>query len=258
MLEAPRRPSRADTERCVSCVVVSVGLVAVLAVLLSPVSRFASLVVLGLGGASTYLRGSVIPGLPRLVERLLPDPRQPWFGPAEAVQADTFVDADPERVLHDAGVLISSPKGGRCFSAKFRRAWTHELRHLPRPGAVDVEPLVGDAVGATTHVDRVDDVVSIRVDGRTRSWWPSRTAFRADAAAARYLESTYSHWDSLPVSSRTAVLAGIRLWLHRCPDCGGRLELGDEPVESRRSATPVLALTCRGCGARVLETPTDE
>ncbi|MFC6734994.1 hypothetical protein ACFQEQ_01905, partial [Halolamina salina] len=52
---------------------------------------------------------------------------------------------------------------------------------------------------------------------------------------------------------RGRILAGLRLFVERCPACGGTPELGEETVESCCRRAEVYTHQCRDCGARLLE-----
>ncbi|MUV60179.1 hypothetical protein [Halobacterium sp. CBA1126] len=50
----------------------------------------------------------------------------------------------------------------------------------------------------------------------------------------------------------------MRLWLDRCSVCDGRVELGEETVESCCRSVQVVAASCTSCGERIFEAPLPE
>lgn len=83
--------------------------------------------------------------------------------------------------------------------------------------------------------------------------WESRAAALADAAAVAELEARYSGWDALAFAERMEVAGSLRLWLEHCPNCGGRVEMNQETVESCCYERQVLAMACDACESRLFE-----
>lgn len=250
MSEASPRPAYDVGTRCVSCALGAVLLVGLAAVLLVDATLVPVTSIVLVGIAVAVLLGDV-PMPDGLERRLFADRDRDASGFGDV---DGCVDASVERLLHHAGVLATDADGHeRRLTPAFERAWTHELRHLPPPLSIDVTPLL-PLDTAAARVDLDGDAVAVTVDDMVLRWWPSRTAFRADVATARFLADAHPAWSELTLADRTAALVAVRLVLDGCPDCGGRLAFDEEPT-SVRSARPVYALTCRGCAARLVEAP---
>ena len=258
MLESFKQPAYTGENRCTPCTVLNLTIVLGLAGVLRMYSDVAALAVVLGGVAVIYLRGYLVPGTPTLTRRFFPDRVLSWFGNEHDVPADGVDGTDVERVLADAGVLGPCDAGlDLCLDREFRRVWQRELRTLPEPSSFPMEALVGLELAPTTSIEERRSTVALSIDDQTTGWWPSHAAFRADAAAAICLSERYYGWRDLDFRERTAVLAGLRLWLDACPDCGAPLELGETVVDSCCSSRDVIAMTCTGCGERLLEAPHD-
>lgn len=259
MVGAFRQPEFTGKNRCLPCTVLNVVLVVGAAALLLPVTPEGALVVLFGGFTATYLRGYVVPGTPTLTKRYLPERVLGWFGKRQTREfrpGQGLSGTDVERTLVDADALEPCYDGlDLCLVDEFRRGWDRALRLLPAAEAVDLTPLVGPEHEPDAAVVPRNPAITLTVDERRIGWWPSDAAFRADAAAATQLEATFATWPSLDFADRASILAGLRLWLEYCPDCGGPVDLGEETVTSCCSSKQVVALTCTNCGARILEAP---
>jgi hypothetical protein len=95
-------------------------------------------------------------------------------------------------------------------------------------------------------------------DGQRIGHWESRAAFIADVAAAPVVAARLDDWGPMPVAYRSELLAGLRLFLERCPTCEGDVSFGTDIVESCCRSYDVVAANCEGCDARLFEVPLDE
>lgn len=94
------------------------------------------------------------------------------------------------------------------------------------------------------------------LDGRRNARWESKAAYRSDAATA-VLQERCLGWRGLGFRDRTEVAGVLRLWLDRCPSCGGRVAMDRETVSSCCRERQVLASTCGSCGSRLFEADVD-
>ncbi len=258
-----RRPEYTGENRCLPCTFLNLALVAVaglaLVVWVAPAVGVALVV---LGTALVYARGYVIPGTPTLTERYLPDRVLAYFehgGPTNATSPPSRSDFDPERALVTTGALVPCADGDDlCLDRSFRTDWRSVM-----PDAADDVDGVLDYMLPTSFDDPATvefrgATVVARVENTSVAEWPSRAAFVADAAGAVALADADPAWDDHGFAQRTQLLAGLRLWLDRCSVCDGRVELGEETVESCCRSVPVVAASCTSCGARIFEAPLPE
>jgi hypothetical protein len=251
-----RRPEYTGENRCIPCTVTNLGIAGVLSVgafLLSPI--------LGVGVAlasvtAIYLRGYLVPGTPELTKRYFPDWLLALFDKAPAgFDAGSFA-VESELVRAEAVV----PAGEDLdLDATFAAAWHAEMAMLTDESGQRT------ALAALTGLD----VEAIRLDarpGRFVAWydgewlgqWESRAAFIADVAAAPVVAARLDDWGPMPVAYRSELLAGLRLFLERCPTCEGDVSFGTDIVESCCRSYDVVAANCEGCDARLFEVPLDE
>lgn len=259
MLELLKQPAYTGQNRCIPCTVLNLSIVLVTAGLLRGVSEVVAVLVVIGGVIAIYLRGYLVPGTPKLTQRVFPDRVLSWFGKSPTAAPGDMDGTAVELVLLEAGALEACDEGTElCLNREFRRVWRRELRKLPGLSSFPVETMVGMEYASRTDIEKRASTVVLTTDDQVAGWWPSHAAFRADGAAAISLSERYYGWASLDFRDRTAVLAGLRLWLDTCPDCGNPLELGTEVVDSCCSTRDVVAVTCTGCDARIIEAPQNE
>lgn len=255
-VDAVRRPEYTGANRCLPCTVFNLAMVGIAAASVAVVDPYAALPVVAVGVLLVAVRGYVVPGTPSVTRRYLPDRAHRWTHRGTGSTNADSLDFDPESTLLAAGALVPCPDGDdRCLDPSFRAAWRQEMT------AVDVD--LGDAfhtmlpanVGAYAEVGRRGNAVLGRVADTTVVEWPSRAAFVADAAAAATLADADPAWHDRRFEEQTQLLAALRLWLTQCPVCDGRVELGDDTVESCCLGVPVRAASCASCGARLYEAP---
>jgi len=268
VLSRVRRPEYTGENRCLPCTVVNAIISAFLALIAAVVAWEAStqqlglaagVVVLGVGAASIYLRGYLVPGTPTLTKRYFPERLLDWFGKApETRPPDAESDLDPEAVLVSLGALEETADGTDLrVTDEFRTAWYDAIddadgddasrRRLLELMDVDVETVAFEEYG---------DAFQAYADDVPLGTWESEAAFRADLGAATVLSERWTDWDERPVHQRDQLLSGLRLFIDRCPDCGAVPRFGTETVESCCSTHEVAAVECEDCGARLFETRT--
>lgn len=264
-----RRPEYTGDNRCLPCTGLNLLIVLGASVLLQYWGEHVIGLIVGvLGLVLIYARGYVVPGTPALTRRYLPASILAWFEHDE-VPAGQPAETDgstassnqfnPEGALRDAGALRSCPnRDDLCLDEGFRRKWHAAMNDAVGDVQTGVESLIPESVNAPITVEFRGETVVARVSETTIAQWPSRAAVVADIAGGSVLAETDAEWDDRDFANRTQLLGGLRLWLDRCSVCDGRLELGEEVVESCCRSIPVFAMTCTDCGARILEAPLPE
>lgn len=268
-----RQPEYVGENRCLPCTVVNLAIAVVAAVLtgvllatlgVSTGVRIAagSLVLAG-SAVAVYLRGYLVPGTPTLTKRYLPLRVLRLFGKAAEPERDETGDVDVEAVLFDAGALEECPdRDDLCLAPSFESDWRARTERFAanEPGIeqvierfIDGEDLAGAADRGDLAVEERGGAYVALLDGRRIAQWESKAAYLSDAAAAAALQDRYLGWRSLGFRDRTEVAGVLRLWLDRCPSCGGRVTVGRETVSSCCRERQVLASTCDSCGSRLFE-----
>ncbi|WP_240942995.1 hypothetical protein [Haloferax volcanii] len=263
VLDRVRNPAYTGDNRCLPCT----GVNAVFAVALAGVVAWAGSPLLGAvslaaSAAVIGLRGYLIPGTPTLTQRYLPSRAMAYF---EHGSAQTALDSHPEpadvsdrdrdNVLVEHGVLVPCDGGADfCLTDAVRRAWTDALDAIGADvDAALSESALVDAESSEFVVDESAGDFAVSVDGAHAGRWPSREAFLADAAGAVALASELPGWHGLSSRTRGIALGELRLFLDRCPTCGG-----DPDFQRRTEATccrtrTVTTMRCADCDASFVE-----
>jgi len=245
-----RQPAYTGENRCTPCTVVNVAIAVVLAAALGVVVPPLGVAVLLLSLSAIYLRGYLVPGTPELTKRYLPDRVLSLFGKAPDLP-DPGETVDVEAYLLDAGAVRETADGQDLeLTDAFAAAWgerVDEVRDRPAAAAGDLleldDPGVEERDGATVVTDGGDHVAD----------WPSRAALLADLGAVEPLCARDPEWPTRSRAEQGRILAGLRLFVETCPDCGGTPELGEETVESCCRRAQVYTYECPDCEARLLE-----
>lgn len=249
LLERVRQPEYTGENRCLPCTIVNVciavGLSAVVGVLATPVAG--GLVLAG-SLAAIWLRGYLVPGTPELTKRYLPDSVLRLFGKAPDLP-DPGETVDVEAYLDGLGAVREGDDDVELTPA-FEAAWRREIDAVKAdPAAAAGEVLSLEDPGVETR----GDATVVTDGGMAAANWPSGPALVADLGADRLLEQRDPSWNERDHAERGRILAGLRVFLETCPDCGGTPELGEDTVESCCRRAQVYTYTCPDCGARLLE-----
>lgn len=252
-----RNPEYTGDNRCLPCTAVNVLIAAVasaLAWVLVPVAGF---VVAAVSLLSIYLRGYLVPGTPTLTKRYFPDWLLRQFDKEPAPSSAPEGSVDIEQFLLDSGVLVEGPVDLE-LDDQFETMWYREMERTENAeeDATRLANMLGieeSDIEITYH----DDALVARGNGSRIGQWESRAAFVADIAAAAVLEEHSPNWTTLSMADRSELLGVLRLFLERCPECNGEVELGQEVVESCCRSIDVVATTCRECSTRLFESPYD-
>jgi hypothetical protein len=270
-----RQPEYTGENRCTPCTIVNVVIAAVASAALAIASPVVGVVAFVAFAGIIYLRGYLVPGTPTLTKRYLPERVLAWFdkapapGEEYALGVDADGDVDVEETLVGVGALEVCEDGSDlCLTPEFREAWrahVDRLRGGDPPGGESADFDGAAEAGAVILADVLDvrpervsiatrgSAVDAEIDGGRIGRWESRAAFVADMAAERALEERTSDWSELPVEQRSHLLSSLRIFLERCPECGGRVAMEEETVESCCRSWEVVAGACRDCDARLFE-----
>ena len=258
-----QNPAYTGPNRCVPCTITNVAIAAVGSLALAVFAPPLGVVAFGVALLSIYLRGYLVPGTPTFTRRYFPD----WLLAVFDKAAPAPSSVDVEETLVAAGVLEDGVDDLH-LAPRFATAWVERMAAVDadRADPTDAEADRLDAVelAALTALDpdlldiqRYGDAVVATLDGERIGRWESRAAFVADVAAARELDDWVPRWRSIPLAARSELLGALRLFLDRCPTCDAALTLDHEVVRSCCRDRDVIALSCSGCGSRLLEADFD-
>lgn len=261
-----RQPEYTGENRCIPCTIANLAITAVLAVVIAfgvpAVTAVASGTAYGVAAAvgvvsvaAIYFRGYLVPGTPALTKQYFPDWLLERFDKHESPTPVEGEEVDVEGLLVESGTLEECDDvDDLCLDDEFAASWHEEIDAARDDGKGR------DSLARLLEVDRDDlsfveygEAFAANVDGVRVGQWESEAAFLADVAAAEALSERLDDWDELPITGRSQLLGGLRLFLDECPSCGGALEFGEDTVESCCRSIDVVAVTCTECEARVFE-----
>lgn len=248
LLARLRQPEYTGENRCLPCTTVNGVLAALAAAGLWLVHPAVAVAFAGLAAGAIYLRGYLVPGTPELTKRYLPDRVLRWFDKAPAPpEPGETTDVEAYLLDHDA---IRPTADDLAVTDGFRRDWQAGTDAAQD----DLADAAGDLLGlASPGVEDRSDRFVVTEDGYPAADWPSRAALLADLGAVDALADRDPTWEQRDPTEQGRILAGLRIFLETCPDCGGEPALGEETVESCCHQAEVFTYTCTDCGARLLE-----
>jgi hypothetical protein len=263
ILHRYQNPTYTGPNRCVPCTITNVAIAALGSLALAAVALPLGVVAFGVALLTIYLRGYLVPGTPAFTRRYFPDWLLAVFDKADPTPSSV----DVEETLVAAGVLHDEA-ADLVLDPGFATAWAERMDDIDaeRDGLSDAEADRLDAVelaaltdldADTLDIQRYGDAVVATLDAERIGRWESRAAFVADVAAARELDDWVPRWRSIPLAARSELLGALRLFLERCPACDAALTLDHEVVRSCCRDRDVIAMSCSGCGARLLEADFD-
>lgn len=261
-LDQFRRSEYTGENRCIPCTSVNVALSAVGSTLLARLtSRRLGTTAFGASLGVIYLRGYLVPGTPTLTKHYLPERVLRWFDKGTTSMSDDAIEIDPERVLLDAGAVESCREGtDLCLTDDFQKAW-HERIHTADTDNLDEDSLAR-TLGVSTRdgvsIDEQGDAFVAYTDDGVIGQWESHAAAVADIAAATELNKRVPDGSTLAPAETARVLMSLRIFVERCPDCGGPVRVDQEVVESCCRSYDVVASTCQECDVRLFEMEWEE
>jgi len=265
-----QNPEYTGENRCLPCTVVNICLGAILSVVagaaggwvLTPVAgMIIGTSVFGVALAAIYFRGYLVPGTPTLTKRYFPESLLALFGKETEEHQRQESAADPEEILVAAGALEECKNGtDLCLTDGFRSFWYDNIEQVTETnGSRDhlLELLEEDSgssrVDGNIKYQEYGDAFEAFLDNEVVGKWESEAAFRADLGGAMTLSTEYDRWDTLALQEKSQLITGLRLFIDRCPNCGGQPEFGTDTVESCCSTHQVAAVSCRDCDTRLFE-----
>ncbi|ODR81222.1 hypothetical protein BG842_00335 [Haladaptatus sp. W1] len=251
-----RQPEYTGENRCTPCTIVNVAIAVVVSTILTFPAMPLGIAFFAFSMAAIYLRGYLVPGTPWFTKTYFPDWLLRKFDKHEMPTATPEpTDREPEDVLSEANVVEPCAEiDDLCLDEEFRSAWHENMERVMADGAEkrDLSRILG-ADESELEFEEHDSAFIARIEGRRLGQWESRPALIADLAAARELSDRYDHWDDLSVDNQSRILSGLRIFLDTCPECGDNITAEQETVESCCRSMEVVAATCEGCDARILE-----
>lgn len=263
LLDRVRQPEYTGENRCPPCTAVNTAIAAGLTAGAFAVSPLLAPPVAVASGAAIWLRGYLVPGTPTLTARYMPEWMLAWFGKAGAGSdsgptTDADEPVDVAGLLHAAGAVRETADGTDLeLTPAFRSGWRERMAGMDRERDAESLAAVLGVDPEAVEFQYVGGAVVAHGDGYHVGQWESRAAFVADVAAAAEIEAIHPAWADLGARERSETLGGLRLFLEACPACEGTVAFEQTVVRSCCRETDVLALSCRDCGARLLETPVD-
>lgn len=248
-----RQPAYTGRNRCVPCTVVNLAIGGGLSLVGWTIEPSIGIATAAASMLLIYFRGYLVPGTPRLTKRYLPARVLGWFdkrpSPAQTV--------DVERFLTGGGVVVEGTRDLE-LDPEFREAWYDRMRSVAGR-RLDTERVATlfEVPEAEITLNEYDEAVAVNSDGVRIAQWESGAAFVADIAAADTLDGHHPEWSVLSVPEQTQVLGALRLFLDRCPTCGGAVMMGEAVTGSCCRSIDVIETTCQACGSRLFETPYD-
>lgn len=257
VLDSLRQPEYVGENRCTPCTVVNVAIAAAASAAVALVSIPGAVAAFAACLGVIYLRGYLVPYTPALTKQYLPDRVLAWFDkpPSEPLPIDEDGLVDVEATLLSMGV-VGECEGGEdlCLDPGFRRTWRRRAADL------DGEDARRRAIAAMLDVEEAElsfrefgSAVVVRYEGQQVGQWESDAALVGDLAADRTLAERSPRWTDLDPVNRSRLLNSLRMFLERCPACGGPAHMGQETVESCCRSMDVVAVTCGDCDARLFE-----
>ncbi|SEO97240.1 hypothetical protein SAMN04487948_10981 [Halogranum amylolyticum] len=246
-LDRYRQPEYTGENRCTPCTVVNLAIAVVLSVAVGVSFTPLGVVVAGVSLLAIYLRGYLVPGTPTLTKRYLPEQVLQWFDKRPTVALDADLDVEAQLLAVDA---VEPADDDLRITDEFETAWDEEITRVRG----DLERRVGSLLELDDPaVERGTDVCRVFDGDRLVARWPSTAALVADVAAIPLLRDRASNWDDLSRAEQGQLLSGLRLFVERCPDCGGELLFSEDHVESCCRTVDVVTYDCDACAARVME-----
>lgn len=256
------QPEYTGENRCVPCTALNVMIAAVVSVAVAAVSPplgvVAFVVSLGLIG----LRGYLVPGTPTITKQYFPDSVLKYFDKDTQPRREAPEDGtgDAEAVLGAAGALTDCEQGDDlCLTDEFRSAWRERIETL-RGTDPDGERLLvhlgTDPEGVTFR--EYKETVTAMHDMRQVGDWNSRAALLADVAAAAELDARLEGWREIHLEFQLSHLDALRMFLERCPDCGGDLTVRESTIETCCRRTRSLSTQCVDCEAGLFDSKLPE
>ncbi|NEU58023.1 hypothetical protein [Halorussus sp. MSC15.2] len=254
-------PRYTGENRCLPCTAVNLAISFALAAIAYHVLEVViAAAILVLSVVLVYARGYLVPGTPGLTKKYLPETVLALFHGSEKWGSDE-TDADgrigeTEVFLHEHGIVEPCENGEDvCIAPDFRSSWYDRMASLREN---DVRTVLGthlDVAPSDVVVERGDERISVRYNGRHLGSWRSEALLLADVATELELRERHPEWSHLLVQEREQVIGGLRVFLDRCPDCLEPVTERETPTETCCSVRTEIAGECVGCGTQLYSLP---
>lgn len=260
-----RQPEYTGDNRCTPCTIANVTIAVIGSALLARRSKWLGVGIFASALGTIHLRGYLVPGMPTLTKRYLPDRVLRWFEHEqptlttdEMEPTDESEHIEPEQILLEANAVQLCEDGSDlCLTADFRTRWREQVPTNHEPDASDLRTVL-DAHADNLTIDEYGDALVARTDDAVIGQWPSQAALIADIAAAAVLSQRFPNWATLPPAARAKVLMSLRVFLDTCPTCDGSVRIAQEVVESCCRSYDVVRAACQDCDAQLFEIEWDE
>lgn len=274
-IKSIQQPLHTGENRCFPCTVINITLafvtsIVIALILMERTTEVISVVISGCAFVSSviivWLRGYIVPGTPTITKRYMPNKLLRLFGkPSKELKPQIggigksikSVQINLQKILMEARAIEPClDTDDLCLSGYFARQWDDTLDAI---GEYPDPEIVIDVFGfnfTNINFNEHGGAVSVRSGNRLIGKWPSRTALRIDIAGCQLLSSMVPDWGELTPHERSQIVAGLRIFLEKCPG-GGPVKLQEETVESCCSSHEVVSLICSESGERLLELPAD-
>ncbi|WP_233553842.1 hypothetical protein [Halococcus sp. IIIV-5B] len=229
------------------------------------ISTIAGVGVFALSLAAIYLRGYLVPGTPILTKRYLPDRVLRWFDkePAPSLERNNDnIEVSTEDVLVSArAVEPCASETDLCLTSGFRKSWQNKIQGLAKEDInqqqlKSILSIRSDQNNLST--EEIGEGIVAYYDDTVISQWSSNAAITADIAAGAELDVRLPGEIKMNPAEMARVLMSLRVFIERCPQCGGEVTVDQEVVESCCRSYDVIASTCRECDTRLFELEWDE
>lgn len=264
-----RQPAYTGENRCLPCTVVNIVIAAIGSIILALASASVLLagIVFGVCLGIIYLRGYLVPRTPTLTKQYLPDYVLRWFGKSPTMVNNTKhkrkkeVHIDPEQILLDAGIVTPCQNGtDLCLRSTFRGKW-HERQHAIQHqhlNSTEIRDILDSSpkdssVERDIEIEEYDDGLVATAGTELVGKWPSSTAVVADVAAAKELAERSSDWEQMHPIERARVLMSLRIFINKCPACGGTVQVTQDVVDSCCMSQDVVVSACQNCTDELFE-----
>ena len=254
-----RRSEYTGENRCLARTVANTGITAISSVCVGVATWILGSLTLVVGAVLTSLRSYSFLGTPELTKRYC----RPWLlsalgkQPTAELRADGKGGIDQETVLMDAGALEEcADRDDLRLDSSFRERWYDEIHRVAETEEYEgLFHILDIEDGTITTLEEDGENLQAQVDGSFVGSWKSRAMFIADVAASEILAADDA-WPELTPHDRNELLNGLRLFIDRCPACGGGVEFGTETIEANRQSRDVAVVDCQDCGSRLFEART--
>jgi hypothetical protein len=151
-----------------------------------------------------------------------------------------------ELLLERSVLTEDRRRDGLRLTSQFRSDWRRRIDrvHDGDRALRQLAMLIG-VDPAEVQLERREDRFVARRGGREIGAWPSRAAFLADVALYPTIGEWVPAWAGLDGEERAELLARLRAFLERCPDCEGKLRA--EEARNGRNDHVAVSITCRSC-----------